>query len=138
MKEKTNYLDPEGNIIKEYDTVKDLGIIETNDGQFEKHIDKIVQSASNIIGWILRTFESRESYPMKTLLKSLIIPILDYCSILYNPPSIGSKMKLEQPIRSFTRRIRGLKELNYWERLTVLDLLSSERRRERFIIIYMY
>ena len=47
-------------------------------------------------------------------------------------------MKLETPVRAFTRKFKGLKDLNYWERLEFLKLYSSERRRERFIIILMY
>ena len=138
LSDKTFYLDPEGNKIKENDLVKDLGYWASNDCSSEKHIDKIVQSASNVHGWILRTFETRDHGPMKTLLKSLIIPILDYCSPLYHPNSISAIMKLEQPIRAFTRKFKDLKDLNYWERLEVLNLSSSERRRERFIILYMY
>ena len=80
----------------EFNLVKDLGYWASNDGSSEQHIDKIVQSACNISGWVLRTFQTREILPMKTLLQSLIIPILDYCSPLYNPPSISLKMKLEK------------------------------------------
>lgn len=98
----------------------------------------MVQSASNISGCILRNFETREVGPMKELLKSLIRPRLDYCLILYNPPSISSKMKLETPIRAFIRKIRGFKEFDYWERIEELKIYSEERRRERYAIIHMY
>ena len=47
-------------------------------------------------------------------------------------------MKLEQPIRAFTRRIEGMNNLSYWERLQKLKIYSIERRRERFTIIYMF
>ena len=93
---------------------------------------------SALIPTIMRTFRSREEAPMKALLKSLIIPKLDYCSPLINPKSETYKRKMETPLRAFTRKIRGMKELTYWERLQKLNMYSIERRRERFCIIYMY
>ena len=40
--------------------------------------------------------------------------------------------------RQFTRRIAGLQDLDYWERLTKLKLLSLQRRRERYMIIHVW
>ena len=48
------------------------------------------------------------------------------------------KMKMEQPIRAFTRKMNGMTGLNYHERLAKLKMLSMERRRERFILINMF
>ena len=45
---------------------------------------------------------------------------------------------VENILRSFTRRIQGLENLNYWERLKELNLYSLERRRERYCIIYIW
>ena len=40
--------------------------------------------------------------------------------------------------RTFTSRIGGLKDCNYWERLTKLNMMSLQRRRERYIILMMW
>ena len=40
--------------------------------------------------------------------------------------------------RTFTSRIAGCQDLDYWERLQKLSLMSLQRRRERFIIIHMW
>ena len=40
--------------------------------------------------------------------------------------------------RDFTRSIDGCQQLPYWERLKKLDLMSLQRRRERFIILNMW
>ena len=37
-----------------------------------------------------------------------------------------------------TARINGMEGLNYWERLKDLNLFSLERRRERYMIIYVW
>ena len=45
---------------------------------------------------------------------------------------------IEAVQRSFTNRIQGCKDMNYWERLDSLKLFSLQRRRERYIIITMW
>ena len=45
---------------------------------------------------------------------------------------------LESVQQNFTRWISGLKELNYWDRLQRLGLMSLQRRRERYIIIHTW
>ena len=37
-----------------------------------------------------------------------------------------------------TRRMKGLKNLNYWERLRRLKMISTERRTERYKIFYTW
>ena len=41
-------------------------------------------------------------------------------------------------IRTFTSKIYGIQHLNYWQRLKALDLMSLQRRRERYLIIHMW
>ena len=45
---------------------------------------------------------------------------------------------IEKTQRSFTRYISSIQGLSYPERLTVLKLYSLRRRRERYIIIYVW
>ena len=76
---------------------------------------------------------------MLTLYKSLVISILDYCSPLWHPSgSAYLSNKIEGVQRSFTRRLSGMPGLNYWERLKFLRLYSLQRRRERYLILYVF
>ena len=45
---------------------------------------------------------------------------------------------IEQVQRSYVRKIRGMQDLSYWEQLSTLSLYSLERRRERYIIMYVW
>ncbi|CAL8377837.1 unnamed protein product [Gadus morhua 'NCC'] len=45
---------------------------------------------------------------------------------------------IEDVQRNFTRRIAGTGDLDYWERLSALNLLSLQRRRERYMIIHVW
>ena len=75
---------------------------------------------------------------MVLLLKSLIRPKLEYCSPLWSPCKVGDIAKTENIQRFFTRRIADCKGKNYWERLEHLQILSLQRRRERYMIIHMW
>lgn len=75
---------------------------------------------------------------MLTLYGALVLPIAEYSCHLWSPTSIGQIMQLEGIQRTLTARIRGLKDKNYWERLKNLSLYSLQRRRERYIIIYVW
>ena len=86
----------------------------------------------------MRVFETRDVKPMITLFKSLVLPKCEYCSQLWSPSTIGLIRKLEGVQRFFTSKINGMRDLNYWERLAKLKLYSMERRRDRYMIIYIY
>ena len=87
---------------------------------------------------MLRTFKSRNKELMLTLLKQLIIPTLEYCCPVWSPGDVSNIDKLEKPHRSFTKKIFGLGGMHYWERLEHLRLFSLQRRRERYLILYIW
>ena len=75
-----NYLGPDSASIEQKDNLRDLGVLLDSDLSFTLQIEKVVNSASQMIGWGLRTFRGRSSYLLLTLFKSLVQPHLDYCS----------------------------------------------------------
>ena len=81
----TTYEGPDGKNISEKPHVQDLGVTMTNNGTFSEHINKICQSARDI----LRTFKSCSPDLMRTTWKTLVLPILDYCSQLWCPIKPG-------------------------------------------------
>ena len=83
-------------------------------------------------------FHSREQYVMITLFKSLIRAKLEYCCEVWNPHLLKDIRRIEQVQRSFTVKIKGLKELDYWERLDKLKIRSLQRRREKQIILHVW
>ena len=133
------YKAPNGASIPVHEHVKDLGVWMSSKGTFEYHINDVVQRASNMSGWVLRTFKSRSPTLMLTLFKTMVMSKLDYCSPVYHPrSSVSLTTKIERVQRSFTRKIEGMNGLDYWLRLKLLRLYSVERRRERFIIVYLF
>ena len=135
---KSPYTDNNGNEIKKCDNVKDLGVYRSANGTFKHHISITVTKAKQMCSWILRTFHTRASLPMLILYKSLVLPLLDYCSQLWNPCSVGEINMLESVQRTYIKRIEGMHQLTYWQQLQQLKLFSLQRRRERYIIINLW
>ena len=87
--------------------------------------------------WVLRVFQSRKRSLMLTLLKSLVI-LLEYCCYLWNPWKAKDIQAIDAIQRTFTYKISEVQHLNYWERLHELKFYSLQRRREHYIIIYIW
>ena len=137
LHEKRTYFGPDGSEIKAKVHVKDLGVYISNTCNFSEHINKVCSKARDMCSWILRTFHSRTPLLMLTLWKSLVQPILDYCSQLWCPTTPGLIKQIEEIQRSFSRKIKASRS-GYWERLKSFQLYSQERRRERYRILYLW
>ena len=119
-------------------SVKDLGVKMSNDATFSQHIFHVTAVAKQLAGWVLRTFQTRNAKSLLTLWKFLILPRIEYCCQLWSPHKVTDITQIEAPQRTFTSKINGLQHLNYWERLKELNLYSLQRRRECYIIIYVW
>ena len=135
-----SYLGPDSANIEQKDSLRDLGVLLNSDLSFSIQIEKAVSSASQMVGWGLRTFRGRSSYLLLTLFKSLVQPHLDYCSQLWSPSLQSEINKIEQVQKSLVSKIndRRLGGLNYWRKLKTLHLYSQERRRERYMMIFVW
>ena len=114
-----------------------LGINMSSNCSFDFYISNLVKRTNHLTGWILRTFSSRDKLTVLTLFKALVMSRLDYGFQVWSPYVIKHINMVENVQRSFTRFISGMAGLSYTERLTVLKLYSLQRRRERYIIIYL-
>jgi hypothetical protein len=138
LKEETAYNAPNGTHIPVKNHVRDLGVTMSDTAKFSEHINIICQKARDMCSWIFRTFRTRAPEPMKILWKSMVLPILDYCSQLWCPIKAGQIQQIEAIQQYFTRRINIQEQPNYWQRLSKLKLYSLQRRRERYRILYVW
>ena len=120
--------------------MRDLGVRLSSDLCFSLHKEKVVTTASQMVGWGLRTFRNRRSYLLLTMFKTLVQPHLDYYCQLWCPADQGSINKIEGVQRSLLSRIREarLEKVSYWDKLRILKLYSQERRRERYLVIFIW
>ena len=85
---------------------------------------------------------------MVTLLKSLVVSVMEYGCVIWSPTDLHHIKLLESVQRRFTSRIskfnatndEGMPRccVNYWERIKDLKIFSLERRRERYMILYIF
>ena len=132
------YIAYDGSQVRECPAVRDLGVGMTSDASFSKHIQDVVNGARDQVSWILRCFATREAGVMMTLYRALVLPRLEYCSILWSPTKAGDIQALEGVQRTYTSKISSLSHLDYYGRLKELGLYSVERRRERFAMLYVF
>ena len=72
LKENTNYFTEDtGELIERFETLRDLGVILSEEANFKAHIKHVETKVRREIGWVLRTFYSRNTYFMKTMYKTL-------------------------------------------------------------------
>ena len=125
-------------VITQSHAIRDLGVIVESNGEFREHVQEKTLKASQICGWIMRTFHLRSPTPMMTVFKSLVQPHLDYCSVIWYPRSACHINKVERVQRVFTRQVQGMKHLSYWDRLQRLKIYSQQRRMERYKILHVF
>ena len=118
--------------------VRDLGVIVDEGLNWKLHIDKITKQCKQLSYWILSVFHTRQKFPMLTIFNSIIRSKLEYCCQVWNPHQIQDINKIEQIQRTFTFKISGMQNYNYWERLKCLGIMSLQRRREKLIIIHIW
>ena len=136
--EHSEYHTADGTIITPQNTVKDLGVIISSDLSWSPHIKTVTESAKKIASWILSVFADRRAEILLPLYKSLVRSRPEYCSPLFTTSKQEDIKLLESTQRSFTAHIKEVKHLDYWQRLEKLKLMSVERRRERYCIIFVY
>ena len=67
----------------------------------------------------------------------MVLCRLDYSCQLWSPSKLNVK-ELESIQRAFTKRINGIDDMSYGERLKALNLYSHQRRRDRYCAIYIW
>ena len=143
------YTTPNGSIIKNKPSVKDLGIVFQDDLTFNIHITTTAAKGNRLAGWVDRSFKYKTTPLLLTLLKQLVVPQAEYGCVIWHPRSQPQIKAIESIQRRFTKKFPCFWQYNgstqryeclisYKERLRVLKIFSLERRRERYLIILLY
>jgi hypothetical protein len=81
---------------------------------------------------------TRLSWLLCIVYKTLVRSLLEYCCPFWNPVKVTEIQLLEGVQRTFTSRIGGMENINYWERLSHLKLMSLQRRTEWYSILMIW
>jgi hypothetical protein len=116
-------------VLSDVTSVRDLGVIMSGDLSPSEHVATVCAKANQRAGLIFRAFSTRR---WDILLRAFIVyvrPLLEYCSPIWSPCSRNLITKLERVQRSFTRRLPGLRNRSYADRLAALGLQPLQLRR---------
>ena len=75
---------------------------------------------------------------MKSLFKTLIVPHIEYCSQLWMPTDAKGIQNIEKLQKDLLNRIPAIRDIDYWDQLKKLKMLSLQRRLERYRILYTW
>ena len=131
----------DGNETRKLETTqeeKDLGVIVDENLTFEKHINETVKKCRQLCGLIMGTITYKTKEIMIPLFKALVRPILEYANSVWCPYKKKHIRSIEKIQKQFTKRVDGMKGLNYHERMAYLKLPSLEYRRVRGDMIETY
>lgn len=130
-------------IIKKVTSTKDLGVTFDQHLTFETHIDNMLRSAVRIFG-MARRF-AYEIHSPRTILKLLhvyVVPLIEYCPIVWHQEKTTHITKLEAYLHKATRIALGSAYrpnqpgyLYYEQRIRSLQILTLQQRRVFAIII---
>jgi hypothetical protein len=118
-----------GSPLERVNEVKDLGVLFNSKLNFSSHISNIVSKAKQRLYLLFKAFPASNADALILAFKSYILPILDYCSPVWNPCLVGEIILLESVQRAFTKRLSCCQNLTYSDRLRYCGLDSLERRR---------
>lgn len=124
--------------LKTVDNVSDLGVNVDCKLNFCEHIANITRKAHARANLILRCFISGHRLSIINAFKVYVRPLLEYNSSVWSPSLKNLIELLESVQRRFTKRIFGLYNLTYHQRLICLGLESLELRRLRADLLLVY
>ena len=116
---------------------KDLGVLVTNELDWEKQIIRNCSNATFAAKAIFESFTFKTIENIKYLYKTIIRPKLEYANVIWSPVNKKYINMLERVQRRFTK-LGPLTKLDYNERLIRLGLTSLEIRRIRGDLIQMF
>ena len=124
--------------IKSVPFEKDLGVYTTQDLKQHKQVAELVKRANRMLGMIKRAITCKNIPNIMSYYKTLVRPILDYASAVWNPYHKKDIEKLEKVQRRATKLIREIRNLPYRDRLRRCKLMTLEERRRRYDLIEMF
>jgi len=119
-----------GNQLSHVNASRDLGVLVDAQLSFKSHINGIVAKARMRAGQILRSFLSRDTETLGRAFTTYVRPLLEFCTPIWSPSSVGMIVHIESVQCSFTKKLpyRYMKYLTYKDRLSALRLESLELR----------
>ena len=123
-----------GESVKYCDAFKYLGVILDSSLSINQHIDHVKKKISKMLGIFSKARPSLTIESANRLFKSMILPILDYCSAVFHRCGKGNEEGLECLQRRAGRIVLNTAHLSTEQMFTSLGWDTLTRRRENHIV----
>ena len=117
---------------------KDLGITFDQNLKFAAHIRNMVAKANGRVGLLRRNFSNMSPSIFLPLYKSLVRPLLEYGSCIWNPALSSHNIEIEKVQHRATKLVQNIKNQPYPQRLRYLKLDSLKFRRRRCDMLQVF
>ena len=108
---------------------KDLGVTRSQLKPYKDHVSLVAADGYRLSGAILRAFRSRNRSLLWMAFQTYIRPKVMYASSAWSPTFKQEVDAIESVQRRFTKKLPGLQNLTYDQRLTSLGALSLKDSR---------
>ena len=117
---------------------KDIDVTIDDELKFETHISEKISKANSMDMLVRRTFSYLDKEIFDPLYKALVRSQLEYAHSVWAPYKVEHIEELEKVQRRATKKIPGMSELSYPERLKILKLPTLAYRRLRGDLLEIY
>jgi hypothetical protein len=131
----------DGSVIHSSNIVCDLGVNISDDLECESHVNIVMKKAFRISNLILRILKTKKIDLFKKAFYSMVLPILEYGSVVWCPLYSKDVNKIEAVQRRFTKRAQyrcGMKKECYVDRLSRWKIQTLEVRRLYIDLVWVY
>jgi hypothetical protein len=118
-----------GSPLSQVSEIKDLGILINSHLNFSNHISSIITRAKQRTFLLNKSFVSKNVDLLVQGYKTYVLPLLTYCCQVWSPQGATDIRRLESVQRVFTKRLYGLQNLSYSDRLKRTGLKTLEHGR---------
>ena len=117
-----------------------LGVSVFSNLSWTAHIDSVCSKAKRQVGLLHRQFHNASPSCKDQLYKSLVLPILDYCSSLWDPNYAIHVSKLESVQKFAARFVTGRWSGSYDSLLSHLKWpkLSTRRKKQKLLLCNLW
>ena len=127
-----------GSLVQKVDRICDIGITVQSNLKNTIHCNKLIQKAHFSMKNIFNTFKGHSAEFYVKLYVSYVRPILESACQVWSPIIKDNIDSIESVQRYFTRRLPGMRDVPYLQRLNRLNLESLERRRMQHDLVLFY
>ena len=124
--------------LKIVDVERDLGVIINKNGKYLEQCLMAAKKGNCVLGMMKRNIKCKNASIIMRLYKFLVRPSLEYCIQTWSPDHKKDIEVQERVQKMATKMVYGCEDLNYKDRLSLLELSSLEKRRVRGDLIEVF